>query len=204
MTQYTDCAVYTILLSSCLTLSLLSVVLSSESKMSPHHTSLSDNSSVCHHSLTTKLDCENSTMCSCKKCVSHGLTCCVNKNFSKCNKCTCTSFWKCDLVLSETEWIKVQHEQLHLCQKVHETTAWLVCLQKQSDLIESCWEEMIWQKLQNIEELETDEAREASETAIVSSLNDFLLNMLSDQIKVLLKFDSAYWSKNVPFKDTSQ
>ena len=48
------------------------------------------------------------------------------------------------------------------------------------------------QKLQNIEELEIDKAQKASKTAIVSSLNDFLLNMSSDQIKVLMKFDSIY------------
>ena len=202
MTQYTGCAIYTILLSSCLTLSLPSVVLFSESKMSPHCTSLSDNSLMCHCSLTTKLDCENSIMCSCKKCVSCDLTCCVSKNFSKCNECTCASSWKCNLVLSETEWVKVQCKQLCLCQKVCEMTAWLICLQKQSDLMKSHWEEMVWQELQNIEELEINEAREAFKTAIVSSLNNFLLNMSSDQVEVLMEFNSAYWPENVSFKDT--
>ena len=51
---------------------------------------------------------------------------------------------------------------------------------------------MIWQKFQNIEELEADKAWKASETAIVSSLNDFLLNVLSNQVEVLVKFDSVY------------
>ena len=51
---------------------------------------------------------------------------------------------------------------------------------------------MIQQKFQNIEELEADKAQKASETAIVSSLNDFLLNMLFNQIKVLMKFNSVY------------
>ena len=51
---------------------------------------------------------------------------------------------------------------------------------------------MIQQKLQNIEELKIIKTTETSETVIMFSLNDFLLNMLSDQIKVLMKFDSAY------------
>ena len=70
--------------------------------------------------------------------------------------------------------------------------------------MKSCWEEMIWQKLQNIKELETNEAKQASKTATVLSLNNFLLNILSDQIKVLIKFDPAYWSENALFKSTSQ
>ena len=204
MIQYMDCAVYTILLSSCLTLLLPSVVLFSESKMSSCCTSLSVNSLMCCCSLTTKLDCEDLTMHSCKKCVFCDLTCCVGKNFSKCNECTCVSFWRCDLVLSKAEWVKVQHEWLHLHQKVCKMTAQLVHLQKQSDLMESCWEEMIQQELQNIEELEADEAREAFETAMMSSLNNFLLNVSSDQIEVSMKFDSAYWPENVPFEGTSQ
>ena len=147
MIQYTGCAVYIILLSLCLTLSLLSVVLFSEPKMPSCCTSLSVNSLMHCCDLTTKLDCENLTMCSCKKCISHDLTCCVNKNFSKCNECTCTSSWKCDLILSEAEWAKVQCKQLCLCQKIYEIMAQLICLQKQLNLMKSCWEEMMQQKL---------------------------------------------------------
>ena len=51
---------------------------------------------------------------------------------------------------------------------------------------------MIQQELQNIEELKIIKIKETSETVTVSSLNDFLLNMLFNQIKVLMKFDSAY------------
>ena len=51
---------------------------------------------------------------------------------------------------------------------------------------------MIQQKFQNIEELEADKVQKASETAIMSSLDDFLLNVLSDQIEVLMKFNSVY------------
>ena len=187
-----SCIIYTILLSSCLTLSLFSVILFSESKMSSCCTSLSVNSLIYHCNLTTKLDCENLIICSCKKYIFCNLTCCVDKNFSKCNKCTCASFQKCNLILSETEWVKVQHEWLYLYQKICKMTVWLIYLQKQLDLIKSCWEEIIWWKLQNIEELETNETKQASETVAVSSLNDFLLNMLFNQVKVLMKFDLAY------------
>ena len=128
MIQYMSCVIYTILLSSCLTLSLPPVVLFSELKMSSCCTSLSVNSLMHCCDLATKLDCEDLIMCSCKKCVSHSLTCHVGKNSSKCNRCTHASSQKCDLILSETEWVKVQHEWLCLCQKVCETTAQLVCL----------------------------------------------------------------------------
>ena len=63
---------------------------------------------------------------------------------------------------------------------------------------------MIQQKFQNIEELKADKAQKASETAIMSSLNNFLLNMLFNQIKVLIEFNSIYWPKNASFKSTSQ
>ena len=48
---------------------------------------------------------------------------------------------------------------------------------------------MIQHEFQNIKELETNEAYETSETADVSSLNKFLLNMLSDQVKISVDFD---------------
>ena len=56
----------------------------------------------------------------------------------------------------------------------------LIYLQKQLDLIKSYWEEIVWQKLQNIKELKTDEVKQAFETVVMSFLNDFLLNVLSD------------------------
>ena len=98
-----SCIIYTILLSSCLTLLLFSVVLFLESKISSHYTSLSVNSSVYCCSLTTKLDCENLIIHSCKEYISYDLTCYVSKNSNKCNKCTHTSSQKCDLIFSETK-----------------------------------------------------------------------------------------------------
>ena len=63
---------------------------------------------------------------------------------------------------------------------------------------------MVQQEFQNIEKLEADEAKQASEAAVVPSLNNFLLNVLSDQVKILIEFNPAYWSENVPFEGTSQ
>ena len=46
-------------------------------------------------------------------------------------------------------------------------------------------------------------AHETSEAAVVSSLNEFLLNMSSDQVEVSVDFDLWSWPENVPLRDTS-
>ena len=48
---------------------------------------------------------------------------------------------------------------------------------------------MIQCEFQNIKELEANEACETSETAVVPFLNEFLLNILSDQVKIPVNFD---------------
>ena len=48
---------------------------------------------------------------------------------------------------------------------------------------------MIQCEFQNIEELKADKAHETSKTTVMPSLNEFLLNMLSDQVKVSVNFD---------------
>ena len=48
---------------------------------------------------------------------------------------------------------------------------------------------MIQHEFQNIENLKADKAHETSEAAVVPSLNKFLLNMLSDQVKVSVDFN---------------
>ena len=63
---------------------------------------------------------------------------------------------------------------------------------------------MIQCEFQNIKELKTDEAHKTSEAAAVSSLNEFLLNVLSDQVEVLSDFNSWSWPENVSSEDTSQ
>ena len=49
---------------------------------------------------------------------------------------------------------------------------------------------MIQCDFQKIKELKINEAHKTSETADVSSLNEFLLNVLSDQIKISVNFNS--------------
>ena len=63
---------------------------------------------------------------------------------------------------------------------------------------------MIQCEFQNIKELKVNKAHETSETAVVSFLNKFLLNMLFNQIKVSVDFDLWSWPENVSSKDTSQ
>ena len=63
---------------------------------------------------------------------------------------------------------------------------------------------MIHHEFQNIEKLKTDKAVRASETSTVSSLNEFLLNVLSDQVEISVNFDPCSWSENISSKDTSQ
>ena len=49
---------------------------------------------------------------------------------------------------------------------------------------------MIQCKFQNIKDLKANEAYKASKTAKASSLNKFLLNMLFNQVKNSVDFDS--------------
>ena len=63
---------------------------------------------------------------------------------------------------------------------------------------------MIQHEFQNIEKLEADKAHEASKTAIISSLNKFLLNISSDQMKILMNFNPFFWSENLSAEDSSQ
>ena len=69
--------------------------------------------------------------------------------------------------------------------------------------MKSYWEEIVQHELQNIEELKINEACEASKTTAVSFLNEFLLNMLSNQVEISVDFDSCSWSENMSSKDTS-
>ena len=139
----------------------------------------------------------------CKCCVSSCKKCQVGKDSDKCVTCV-KSGHLCNLTISHIKWNQVQQEQNHIHFKLQTTLTKTIHLQQQQELIKSCWEEMIQQKFQNIEELEADKAKQASEAAVMPSLNDFLLNVSFNQIKISIEFDSAYWSENVPFKGTSQ
>ena len=48
---------------------------------------------------------------------------------------------------------------------------------------------MVCHEFQNIEELKTDEAYKASETTAMPFLNKFLLNVSSNQVKMLMVFN---------------
>ena len=160
--------------------------------MPPHHTNQSSDPTVHRQLLADNLDRGNLVMRPCSECVSHGFTCLVGKESSKCNECVHSSTQKCNLILTETEWAKVKRECLHLRQEVHNATAQLLQLQKQQDLIKTHWDEMVWWKLQNIKELEADEAHESSEAVAMPSLDNFLLNVLSDQVEMLVGFDPFF------------
>ena len=213
LTVYYTC-VFLVLLSSCLTLPLLFKILSSESILlfiSNEHIRKMISFTVHHHRLMCNLALATKTMWSCKKCVSWSLLCCVSSESFKCSECMSHTSHKYNLIIFKAEWAQVQHECVWLQVKVQLAINWaqeemthLSHLQKQQDLIESHWEKMIWQKFQNIKELKTDKAHEASETVVVPFLNEFLINMSSDQIKVSVNFNLWFWPENVPLRDTSQ
>ena len=62
---------------------------------------------------------------------------------------------------------------------------------------------MIYHEFQNIKELKANKAYETSKTTSVSLLNEFLLNVSFNQIKVPVNFDLWSWPENMSFKDTS-
>ena len=62
---------------------------------------------------------------------------------------------------------------------------------------------MIQWEFQNIKELEANKACEASETAVMSSLDEFLLNVSSNQIEFLADFNLWTWPVNMSDEDTS-
>ena len=158
---------------------------------------------VCCHKLVSSLILFIKTMQLCKECVSWFLSYCVRSESFKCSECAAHTSWKCDLMILKVKWVKVQCECTHLCTELYEVIACVSWLQWQSDLIESHWDEMIQCEFQNIKELKVSEVCETSETAVMSFLNKFLLNMSSDQIEVSVNFDSWFWSENVSSKDTS-
>ena len=99
---------------------------------------------VCNLALATE------TMWSCKECISWSLSYCVSSESFKCSECVSHTSCKCDLIISEAEWAWVHCKHVWLQVEVQLAMNWaqkemthLSHLQKQQDLIESCWEEMI-------------------------------------------------------------
>ena len=134
----------------------------------------------------------------CKECVKHGLVCCVGPGSGRCLECVRSTHRKCDLVVSEQEWSRVERDRVRLHAECQEALSRFVRLRKERDLAEKRWEEMVQREFQNIEELEADEAQESSEATTVPSLDDFLLNVSSDQVEMPMGFDPSYWPEHVP------
>ena len=63
---------------------------------------------------------------------------------------------------------------------------------------------MIHCEFQNIEELKTDEAARTFKTFTMSFLNEFLLNVSSDQVEIPANFDPWSWPEMMSSEDTSQ
>ena len=97
----------------------------------------------------------------------------------------------------------MKHDQVQLHAECQEALSQFVCLRKEHDLMKKCWEEMVQCEFQNIEELEADEAQESSEATTVPSLNNFLLNVSSDQVEMLMGFDLSYWPEHVPLQGST-
>ena len=87
--------------------------------------------------LAAKISSYSEIMCSCKECVTCSIACCVRSKSFKCAECLLHTFWKCNLVISETEWACVQRNCLCLCTEIQKTLAHLVCLKKQQNLIKT-------------------------------------------------------------------
>ena len=150
----------------------------------------SRSSTTRRQSLAKRLATSSETMRPCNECVARSLVCRVGPESSKCSECVTHTSRKCDLVISESEWARVQSERTRLRAEVKASMdraqaemARLSRLQKQQNILETRWEEMVRREFQNIEELEADEARASSE-ATIPSLDDFLLNVSFDHVEV--------------------
>ena len=123
-------------------------------------------------------------MRACKNCSDRSIECRVGRGSERCLECVRLGR-KCDLSISDAEWERVRKERARLSAELQETYAKAARLQKQQELVESRWEEMVRREFQNIEELEEDERRQAAE----SSIDNLLLNVGSEQLEVPPDFD---------------
>ena len=137
-----------VMLSLCLTLLLLFTSLFSNfsSVMSLQHIQQFSNLSVCCCKLVQMLDLGSDSMQSCRKCVSQGLTCHIDKEFNKCLECMQSIYHKCNLVVTVTEWACVDQKITHLWTELQKTMTRIDHLCKQYNLIQSCKSNMIQHK----------------------------------------------------------
>jgi len=139
--------------------------------------------------LLKKLRSNNSSvMRLCNHCFNRFVKCCVDTDFDRCVECVRLDR-KCDLIVSETKWERIRKKRAHLRAELSETLTKAARLQKQQELIESRWENMMRRKFKNIEELEKNERRQTTE----SSINDLLLNVDFEQLEIPSDFD---WLSN--------
>ncbi len=142
-----------------------------------------------HHRLSKKLrHNDSSVMRFCNHCFNHFVKCCVDTDFDCCVECVHLGR-KCNLIVSETEWERVCKKQAHLRAELSETLTKAAHLQKQQELIESRWKNMMRRKFKNIEELKKNERHQMIE----SSISNFLLNVDFKQLEISSDFD---WLSN--------
>ncbi len=127
---------------------------------------------------------DSSVMRSCNHYFNHFVKCRVDADFDRCVECVHLDR-KCDLIVSETEWKWVRKKRARLHAELSETLAKAAHLQKQQELIESRWENMMQRKFKNIEELKKNERR----WTIESFINDLLLNVDFEQLEISSDFD---------------
>ncbi len=120
----------------------------------------------------------------CNHCSNRSVECRVGTGSDRCVECVRLGR-KCDLAVSEAEWERVRKERARLRAELSETLAKAARLQKQQELIESRWEDMVRREFKDIEELEEDERHRTAE----SSINDLLLNVGSEQLEIPPDFD---------------
>ncbi len=120
----------------------------------------------------------------CNHCFNRSVKCRVDIDFDRCVECVRLDR-KCDLIVSETEWERVRKKRARLRAELSETLTKAARLQKQQELIESRWENMMRRKFKNIEELEKNERHRTIE----SSINDLLLNVDFEQLEIPSDFD---------------
>ena len=120
----------------------------------------------------------------CNYCFNRFVKCHVDTDFDRCVECVHLGR-KCDLIVSKTEWEQVCKKRAHLRAELSETLTKAAHLQKQQELIESHWKNMMQRKFKNIEEFEKNERRWTTE----SSISDLLLNVDFKQLEISSDFD---------------
>ncbi len=92
---------------------------------------------------------------------------------------------KCNLIISETEWKQVCKKWTHFHAELSETLIKAAHLQKQQELIESHWKNMMQRKFKDIKELKKNECCQI----IKSFIDDLLLNIDFKQLEISSDFN---------------